>query len=162
LWRGVYERRVPEYLLSEDENGNTIRVPIDEHTKNCINPEEFSSGGGNCDTDEVTHWQPYDEKHAETGWVPLPPMYVPPAMHTLRAHLLPPTPPPPPPTTDWHDDIGEVEVDPPAGWRYGFPKTWNKKTHPDLIAWLIENGYPENQARANPVLRFMAVSKEAT
>jgi hypothetical protein len=86
LWRGVYERRVPEYLISEDENGNTVRVPIDERTKNCINPEEFSSGGGNCDTDEVTHWQPYDEQRAQTGWVPLPPMFVIPPMDALRQH----------------------------------------------------------------------------
>jgi hypothetical protein len=37
-------------------------------------------------------------------------------------------------------------VDPPAGWRYGFPRVWDKSEHPDLERWLIDKGYPESDA----------------
>jgi len=33
-------------------------------------------------------------------------------------------------------------VDPPGGWRYGFPKIW-KRDRP-IEQWLIDNGYPEH------------------
>lgn len=36
-----------------------------------------------------------------------------------------------------------VIVDPPSGWRYGFPLAWDKDKHPDFRQWLIESGYPE-------------------
>ena len=32
-------------------------------------------------------------------------------------------------------------VDPPSGWRYGFPKIY-KRDRP-IQQWLIDNGYPE-------------------
>ena len=32
-------------------------------------------------------------------------------------------------------------VDPPSGWRYGFPKIY-KRDRP-IEQWLIDNGYPE-------------------
>ena len=84
LYRGVYEFRVPTHEVTEDENGNVVRQEIPSHIRRLINPEGFFSGCGNCDTDEVTHWMPYDEKHAERGWVPLPPGYTPPSMQELR------------------------------------------------------------------------------
>lgn len=57
----------------------------------------------------------------------------------------------------------ELLVDPPSGWRYGFPKVWNKKTHPDMTAWLIENGYPEKSTRGGDLIcRFMSVSEETS
>lgn len=37
-------------------------------------------------------------------------------------------------------------VDPPSGWRYGFPKPYFKNAVTDgneLKRWLVENGYPE-------------------
>lgn len=59
--------------------------------------------------------------------------------------------------TSWMD-ADELMVDPPSGWRYGFPKVWNRKTHPDMTAWLIENGYPEKAANSsNLICRFMAI-----
>jgi hypothetical protein len=55
----------------------------------------------------------------------------------------------------------ELLVDPPSGWRYGFPKEWNRKTHPEMVEWLIENGYPERAARdAGLVCRFMSIERK--
>lgn len=34
-------------------------------------------------------------------------------------------------------------IDPPSGWRYGFPKIWNGQG--DVLEWLIENGYPQKE-----------------
>ena len=38
----------------------------------------------------------------------------------------------------------KVWVDPPSGWRYGFPKVWDQALNPDFNAWLIAEGYPWN------------------
>jgi hypothetical protein len=38
-------------------------------------------------------------------------------------------------------------IDPPSGWRYGFPKELPDDVT-DVIAWLIENGYPKEQIDA--------------
>lgn len=32
-------------------------------------------------------------------------------------------------------------VDPPSGWKYGFPKIWDGKGNVD--EWMISNGYPK-------------------
>jgi len=34
-------------------------------------------------------------------------------------------------------------IDPPSGWKYGFPKVLPDPTPEDIRSWLIENGYPE-------------------
>lgn len=34
-------------------------------------------------------------------------------------------------------------VDPPSGWRYGFPKIWNGEG--DLREWIISKGYPKRE-----------------
>ena len=34
--------------------------------------------------------------------------------------------------------------DPPSGWVYGFPKPIPEERRKDVIAWLIEEGYPKN------------------
>lgn len=66
------------------------------------------------------------------------------------------------PDTAWMD-ADELMVDPPSGWRYGFPKVWNRKTHPDMTAWLIENGYPPKAASDTTLsYRFMSVPKKET
>ena len=37
-----------------------------------------------------------------------------------------------------------VWVDPPSGWKYGFPKVWERKSDDDSMSeWLIAEGYPE-------------------
>ena len=37
----------------------------------------------------------------------------------------------------------KVWVDPPEGWRYGFPKIWDSVEHPNMLTWLHWAGYPE-------------------
>jgi hypothetical protein len=34
-------------------------------------------------------------------------------------------------------------VDPPEGWRFGFPKAVPKDREADLLSWMIEQGYPK-------------------
>lgn len=38
--------------------------------------------------------------------------------------------------------VKTVLVDPPEGWRYGFPKPMPVDTA-DVTAWLVKNGYPQ-------------------
>ena len=38
-------------------------------------------------------------------------------------------------------------VDPPSGWRYGFPRLYDPATDGDVTEWLIAHGYPESLAR---------------
>ena len=38
-------------------------------------------------------------------------------------------------------------IDPPSGWKYGFPKVWDKELHPDFNAWIIAEGYPLQDLR---------------
>jgi hypothetical protein len=40
---------------------------------------------------------------------------------------------------------GTLYVDPPEGWRYGFPKAVPKDREADLLNWIIEQGYPDPQ-----------------
>ena len=44
-------------------------------------------------------------------------------------------------------------VDPPDGWRYGFPKAVPKDREADLFAWLAEQGYPKQWLNDRTVLR---------
>lgn len=41
-------------------------------------------------------------------------------------------------------------IDPPAGWKYGFPKPLPKKfdTWEESQAWLISEGYPQSEIDA--------------
>ena len=34
-------------------------------------------------------------------------------------------------------------VDPPSGWKYGFPKIWDTDNDPPMKEWLALNGYPD-------------------
>jgi hypothetical protein len=35
-------------------------------------------------------------------------------------------------------------VDPPSGWRYGFPRAYDRVTDgDDFMAWLVAQGYPQ-------------------
>lgn len=35
-------------------------------------------------------------------------------------------------------------IDPPSGWRYGFPKALPNPEPEDINQWLVENGYPKS------------------
>ena len=37
-----------------------------------------------------------------------------------------------------------IWVDPPYGWKYGFPKIYDKDKHPNVNKWLVDNGYPQS------------------
>jgi len=42
-----------------------------------------------------------------------------------------------------------ILIDPPSGWRYGFPKRITKEEYhsiKDLKEWCISNGYPKSEA----------------
>lgn len=34
-------------------------------------------------------------------------------------------------------------VDPPGGWKYGFPRIYDPCENPNFRQWLIDCGYPE-------------------
>ena len=36
-------------------------------------------------------------------------------------------------------------IDPPGGWKYGFPKVVPSPAPEDLMAWLVSEGYPQEQ-----------------
>lgn len=36
-------------------------------------------------------------------------------------------------------------VDPPSGWRWGFPKLWDSQTDPDIKQWFLNSGLPETE-----------------
>jgi hypothetical protein len=35
-------------------------------------------------------------------------------------------------------------IDPPSGWKYGFPKPIPEDRRYDSLTWLVENGYPQH------------------
>jgi hypothetical protein len=39
-------------------------------------------------------------------------------------------------------------IDPPSGWRYGFPKIIPKEHQSRTLAWLVEQGYPQEEIDA--------------
>lgn len=48
-------------------------------------------------------------------------------------------------------------VDPPAGWRYGFPKLYDPLNDGLMADWLIANGYPKDAAKG-AICTFTAAS----
>jgi hypothetical protein len=55
-------------------------------------------------------------------------------------------------TTTTDEDIPAEEldliIDPPSGWKYGFPKPIPKDRQKDVKVWLVENGYPQEEIDA--------------
>jgi hypothetical protein len=44
-----------------------------------------------------------------------------------------------------------VWIDPPSGWKYGFPKSMPKEQYdanPNITQWLLDNGYPQKEIDA--------------
>lgn len=35
-------------------------------------------------------------------------------------------------------------IDPPSGWKYGFPKPIPEDRRYDSLTWLVEEGYPQH------------------
>ena len=36
-------------------------------------------------------------------------------------------------------------IDPPSGWKYGFPKPIPEDRKSDVLVWLVEQGYPQSE-----------------
>ena len=36
-------------------------------------------------------------------------------------------------------------IDPPDGWKYGFPKAVPNPAPEDMMAWLVSEGYPQKE-----------------
>lgn len=39
----------------------------------------------------------------------------------------------------------KIWVDPPAGWKYGFPKVFDLETDGDMTKWMLKEGYPQRE-----------------
>jgi hypothetical protein len=47
-------------------------------------------------------------------------------------------------------------VDPPEGWRYGFPKVYDPAKDGDMTKWMISQGYPKKLAMQELPCTFTA------
>jgi len=62
--------------------------------------------------------------------------------------------PQPTPKPDW---MGKPYwVDPPSGWRYGFPRLYDPSKDGPVREWLVANGYPQALADQNLPCTFTA------
>lgn len=69
-------------------------------------------------------------------------------------------PPQPVPAPDW---MGKPYwVDPPSGWKYGFPKLYDPSTDGPMREWMIAQGYPKALADKGLNCTFTAATEEAT
>jgi len=41
--------------------------------------------------------------------------------------------------------MAKTMIDPPSGWKYGFPKVIPKEHQNRTLEWLVENGYPQEE-----------------
>jgi hypothetical protein len=46
-------------------------------------------------------------------------------------------------TKKMNEQMPKIWIDPPAGWRYGFPKQWNQIGN--MNEWLLSEGYPQRE-----------------
>ena len=49
---------------------------------------------------------------------------------------------------DYEGDVMKKKVmmiDPPSGWKYGFPKVLPEEAKGHNLEWLVENGYPQSE-----------------
>ena len=42
----------------------------------------------------------------------------------------------------------QLMIDPPSGWKYGFPKPIPEDRRKDSLVWLVEQGYPQEEIDA--------------
>ena len=50
-------------------------------------------------------------------------------------------------------------VDPPDGWKYGFPKLWDKEAQPDWEKWILQQGYPSEMLHDTSWVRMWPAEK---
>lgn len=53
-------------------------------------------------------------------------------------------------------------VDPPSGWRYGFPKLYDPAKDGPMREWMVANGYPKALADKGLNCTFTAATEETT
>ena len=41
--------------------------------------------------------------------------------------------------------MSKIYVDPPGGWKYGFPKIFDRDVDGNLTEWIVKNGYPQRE-----------------
>lgn len=51
--------------------------------------------------------------------------------------------------------MSKTWVDPEQGWRYGFPKLWDREQHPTLEEFLKANGWPEGEETSFYYVRML-------
>lgn len=68
--------------------------------------------------------------------------------------------PQPTPKPDWMDR--PFWVDPPSGWRYGFPRLYDPAKDGPMRAWLVKHGYPKALADKGLNCTFTATEEEGT
>lgn len=39
----------------------------------------------------------------------------------------------------------KIWVDPPSGWRWGFPKVYDPNKDGDPVEWIVAQGYPQSE-----------------
>ena len=49
-------------------------------------------------------------------------------------------------------------VDPPSGWRYGFPRLYDPAADGNMTEWMVANGYPQHLADKNLPCTFTAAT----
>ena len=63
----------------------------------------------------------------------------------LEAELIKRAPVPPAPEPSHPDlDPDRLMIDPPSGWRYGFPKRIPREHQHRVLEWMVEQGYPRH------------------
>lgn len=66
--------------------------------------------------------------------------------------------PQPTPKPDWMDR--PYWVDPPSGWKYGFPRLYDPAKDGQMRLWLVKNGYPKSLADKNLHCTFTACEEK--
>jgi len=51
-------------------------------------------------------------------------------------------------------------VDPPEGWRWGFPRLYDPQADGDMTEWMVRCGYPERLARQGLPCTFTACTED--
>lgn len=44
--------------------------------------------------------------------------------------------------------MSKMYIDPPSGWKYGFPKIYDRDVDGNCREWMLKNGYPQKEIDA--------------
>lgn len=54
-------------------------------------------------------------------------------------------------------ELTKLMVDPPYGWKYGFPKLYEPMKDGSLHEWLVREGYPPGELTPTTPVRFTPI-----